>query len=311
MGAPYDYYQVNLSQSVKSPSTVHCRNTALVWYYQRYYLQRLLSKYRILGAPDTWTRDGLDYMLYSIFIMGRVAIVKTQTFGVIPQFPQLTGYNVFYGPRIALINNPLFKKSIEAVIDEECAIVKMAPDYMGAWDLITYYADLSALAAEAAGINFLNSKLSYVFMADGKASAESFKKMFDQIQAGNPAVVIDKDLFNDNGDPAWMYFSQNLQQNYIAGEILQDIQQIEAQFNTVIGIPNVGIAKKSGVTVDEVNANNDQTKALCELWRDEIEKGLNKANAMYGLDLKIELKLTGEEVLQDGVTVDDGAIPLG
>lgn len=311
MKPPYDYYQLNLAESVKSPSTVHCRNTALVWYYQRYFLQRLLSKYRITGAPESWTRDGIDYMLYSIFILGRVAIVDTQTFGVIPQFPQLTGYNVFYGPRIALINNPLFRTSIEAVIDEECALVKMAPDYLGAWDLITYYADLSALACEAAGMNFLNSKLAYVFMAEDKTQAESFKKMFDQLQAGNPAAFADKKLFGDDGNPAWLYFSQDLRANYIAGDILQDIQMIEAQFNTAIGIPNVGIAKKSGVTVDEVNANNAQTRALCELWRDEITKGLDRANSMYGLNLKIELQLTGEEVLGNGDFVNNGSLSLG
>lgn len=310
MGAPYDYYQINQATAIKSPSTVHCRNTALVWYFQRYFLQRLLSKYRLEGYPDSWRRDGKDYMMYSIFIMGRVAIVNTRSFGVIPQWPQLTGYNVFYGPRVALIANPLFRSSIEAVIDEQCALVKMAPDYMGAWDLITYYADLSALAAEAAGINFVNSKLAYVFGAENKTQAEALKKMFDQIQAGNPAAFIDKDLFNDDGTPAWLYFSQNLQQNYIAGEILQDIQQIEAAFNTAIGIPNVGVAKKSGVTVDEVNANNAQTKALCELWRDSIKDGLNRANEMFGLNLRITLQLTGEEELGNGNTIDPRTVSL-
>ncbi len=306
---PYEYYQIDLANSIKAPSTVHCRNNALVWFFQRYFLQRLLSKYRLNGYPESWERDGVDYFFYSLFITGRVGIINTNTFGIIPQYPQLAGYNVFYGPRVALFANPLFKRSIEALIDIECAIIKMTSDYRGAWDLITYYADLSALAAEAAGVNFINSKLAYVFLSKNKTQAETFKKMYDQIQAGNPAAFIDKDLIGDDGEPAWMYFSQNLQQNYIAGDILQDLAMIESQFNTAIGIPNVGIAKKSGVTVDEVNANNAQTKALCELWRDEITKGLEKANAMYGLDLSLEIKLD-EEVRKDGDTIDSGTLPL-
>lgn len=306
---PYSYYQQNLSESVKAPSTVHCRNTALVWFFQRYYLQRLLSKYRLTGYPENWERDGVDYMMYCLFVIGHVGILETDAFGVIPQYAQLTGYNVFYGPRIALFNNPLFKRSFECVIDRDCAVVKMTSDYIGAWDLITYYADMSALAAESAGINFLNSKLAYVFFAKNKTQGETFKKLYDQIMAGNPAAVVDKDVMTDDGDPSWLYFSQNLKQNYIAGDILQDLAMIESFFNTAIGIPNVGISKKSGVTVDEVNANNSQTKALCELWLDEIRKGLDKANDLFGTNLRMELKLT-EEVTNDGNSLDNGSVSV-
>lgn len=299
---------MDLANAIKSPSTVHCRDTALVWFFQRYFLQRLLSKYRLDGAPDDWSRDGTDYFFTVLFVNGYVGIFNHSKFGVIPQYCTLQGYNVFHAPRKVLFINPLFKTSIDAVIDEQCALVKMTSDYRGAWDLITYYADLSALAASAASVNFLNSRLAYVFGAQNKAQAESFKKMQDQILAGNPGVVIDKDLFNDDGTPAWLYFSQNLAQNYIAGTILQDIQMIEAAFNTAIGIPNVGISKQSGVTVDEVNANNEQTRALCELWRDHIQTGLDVANRLYGLDLKLQLQLEGGD--PNGMAVDQRALSI-
>ena len=64
----------------------------------------------------------------------------------------------------------------------------MQPDYGSCWDIVSYYADLLALATESLAVNITNSKLAYVFACQDKTVAESFKKMFDQINEGNPAV---------------------------------------------------------------------------------------------------------------------------
>ena len=77
-------------------------------------------------------------------------------------------------------------------------------------DKINFYADMLALSAETAGVDLVNSKLAYVFGAKNKAQAESFKKMFDQIGSGQPAAYIDKTLFDEEGNPGWTMFNQNL-----------------------------------------------------------------------------------------------------
>lgn len=287
---PADYDYINVYNSYRNPSTVHCRNTALVWYYQRYYLDKLMSVYDLEGAPESWSRDGRDYLFYNLFIMGYAAIINHVRYGIIPQYCTMTGYNVFRGPARALINNPLFDRSIEAVIDEQCSIIKLRPDYCGAWDLISYFADLKALAAEAVGYNFVNSKLGYVFAAANKGSAESLKKLYDQINSGNPATFVDKDLLDENGDLTVQMFSQNLQQNYIAGDILEDMEMLDTEFNTIIGIPNVNIAKLSGVSDAEVNSNNVETRALCELWLDELNRSAERTNKLFGTTLKFKLR---------------------
>ena len=175
----------------------------------------------------------------------------------------------------------------------------MAPDWCGVWDIVEYYADLMALTSETVAVNLINSKFSYVFAAEDKTSAESLKKLYDQIASGEPAAFADKKLFTDDGDPSWYLFVQNLKQNYIAGDLLEDLAKIDSRFNTEIGIPNVNIAKSSGVGEAEVMANNIDTHSKAALWLETIQDSVKKVNAMFGLDISVSLRFSGEEVITD------------
>lgn len=297
--AAYDY--INVYNAVRTPSTVHAKNSSLTWYFKRYLLQKIISVYKFSGIPKTWA---FDYFVYTLFVFGYVAVINTDKFGVIPQHCSLQGYDVFYRPTNAVISNPLLKGILQPRIGVECELVKMQPDYCGCWDLVEVYADLLALACEDLAGNLVNTKFAYIFGAENKAAAESLKKMFDDIQAGNPAVFIDKNLYNDNGDLSVQLLTQNLQQNYIAGDLLDDMAKIDSRFNTEVGIPNVNIAKASGVSDSEVQSNNVDTRSKCELWLDTMKDGLERVNAMFDLNIQVELRFDTEEVLDDGNDVN-------
>ena len=105
-------------------------------------------------------------------------------------------------------------------------------------------------------------------------------------------------MFDEEGKPKWILFTQNLKQNYIANDLCNTMINIEAQFNSMVGIPNVNINKASGVSAEEVNANNTQTMTLAKLWLENIKIGIDQANSFYGLDLGVRLRFD-EEVTQD------------
>ena len=130
--------------------------------------------------------------------------------------------------------------------------------------------------------------------------------MYDAINQGNPAVFADKKLFDDNGDPLWTTFQNNLKQNYVAGDMLNDMLKIDARFCTEIGIPNVNLAKKSGVTDNEVEANNVDTKSKASLWLETIREGLDKVNAMFGLELSVDFRFKGD--MNNDVSIDNGDV---
>ena len=283
-GAPFFYDHANAMVSQVTPNTVHVKNVGLTRFFQRYLLQKAISVFK-WNLPENWSRD---YFLYVLYCWGFIAIVNTDKFGVIPQGCGLKGYNVFYQPRSAIIQNPLLSGTLEPVIGKQCTLLKLQPDYGGIMDLVSFYAQEMALASEAIDVNLLNSKLSYVFTASNKNAAESLKKLYDRIASGEPAVVIDKNLYNDDGSVSWEAFQQNVGQNYIASDLLSDMRKIEAEFDTKIGIPNANTDKKERLITDEVNANNVETRNLPELWLESLQKGCKEANAMFGINISVD-----------------------
>ena len=275
-GIPMSYDYANANTAVTTPSTVHVQNTQLARFFQRYLLKMAMSVYE-WEMPETWDKD---YFLAVLYSYGYIAIINTDKFGVIPQQCGLGGYNVFYRPRYAIIANPLLK-SMQPEIDRDCTLIKFQNDYCGVWDLISYYASLMALTAETAGVNILNSKLSYVFAVGSKSAAESMKALYDRIASGEPMAVYDKAIHDNPDRPPWTFFEQNVGQNYIADKLLIDLIKIENMFKTVIGIPSSNTEKKERVNTLEVTSNDVATVARAADWLERLQDGVKKAKAMF------------------------------
>ena len=206
-----------------------------------------------------------------------------------------------------IVSNPLLENTLTLNIDRDCVLLKLQPDYSSITDIVGYYADQLALCSEAMGVNLVNTKSGVVFGAEGKARAESYKKMFDNLSEGDPAVVIDKKLLNDDGSPAWFPFTQNIKELYVTSDILSDMRKIEAMFDTEIGIPNANTDKRERLIADEVNANNVETATRCELWMETVRKELDKANAMFpDLNLSVDWRVDPKTEIADGCTQKEG-----
>lgn len=284
MNIPMYFSQENIIQSMNSPGIVHCNNTELVNYFKRYLYQKAVSTIDC-SIPDTWNRD---YLLYTLFARGYIAVVRTNKYGVICQSCGLSGFDIYYAPTHALISNPLLKGILQPRIHVQCEVLKLTPDYLGIDDLITYYANKLALAGETVDTNLVNTKLAYIFTAGNKAAAASFKMLYDDIASGKPAVVVDKSLTRDDGSLGIEMFNQQLSNTYIAGDVLSDMKKIEAQFDTDIGIPNANTDKRERLITDEVNSNNTETRAKLDLWLESLNDGADKANKMFGLSLSFK-----------------------
>ena len=285
--APFDYQTLNFYNSQRSPSTVHVKNTRLRKYFRKYLFQKAISVFK-WNLPEEWDED---YFLYTLYGMGYVAVIDTAKYGVICQGGALGGYNLYYRPSYIIITNPLIQETITANLDTDCALIKLMPDYSSIMDIVGYYADMLAVASEAIGINMLNVKTGTVFGAESKSKAESYKKMYDMLSAGDPAVVIDKTLLDDQGKPMWFPFTQNVKESYVASDMLSDMRKIEQMFDTDLGIPNSNTDKRERLLVDEINSNNVETATRCELWLEEIRKGLTKANEMFNLKLTVDWRV--------------------
>lgn len=292
----YDYDLINLYNSNRSPSSVHCSDTVLANYFRRYLFQKVISVYEWKNLPEKWNKTFFYYVLYGF---GFIAVLKTDKYGVIPQNGTFYGRDIFYQPTNVVITNPLLTGILRPRIGVECEVIKMQPDYGSCLDIVCHYADLLALTTQTYGVDLVNSKLAYVFTAQNKANAETFKKLFDRIASGEPAVVYDKNLLNSDGTPNWSTFTQNLSQNYIGDKLLDDYKKTLDMFDTEIGIPNANTQKKERMITDEVNQNNIGTQTKAELWLETMKDGCKKVNAMFGLNIDVDLRFRKELSIMD------------
>lgn len=288
MNIPKEYEFINLYNANRNPSSIHTRNTALFNYFVRYLLKKVISVLDFTDYPETWA---MNYFKYVLFGYGYIAIFDTKEYGVIPQQCMISDTRtIFYQPKEAIVTNPVFNQSKRLKIGSECELLKLQPDYTSIMDIVTTYADLMAICLETAGINLINSKTSMIFFADSKTTAESYKKVFDKINSGEPMAVVDKKLQHEDGTRNWEIFTQNVGQNYITSNILDDMKTLEDQFNTKVGIPNANTQKRERLISSEVMANDVDTKALVNLWLDTLNDDILKVNKRYNLNLKVKYR---------------------
>lgn len=280
----YDYE--NMYDSQFRPYGMHARTTGLSLFFDRYLFQKLFSVYDFT-IPEGWDPD---YFRYTLFVMGYTIVFNTDRWGVINNHGALYGRNVYYRPTKALVTNPaLHGSSVNLDIGRNCQLIKLTPDYRGAYDVVSTFSDIMSLILESMGTNVINTKLAYVFMSKNKTEAESFKELYSDIASGQPAVFPDKKLFDQDGNPNWMMFNQNLKQTFLGNDLAEFLQTIEAMFLSFIGIDNVNFEKRERLTNDEVNANNQNTKAVARVWLNSMQDSMKRVNEMFGTNCSVKL----------------------
>lgn len=310
LDAPYSYKFINLYNAAISPSTVHCGNTYLVGFFANYLIQKAFSVFEF-ELPENWDKD---YFLYTLFLGGYVCVLNTRSFGTICQECSLTGYNVYYRPTEVMIANELLRINRALKLHKECEIIRLQPNYRGIMDIVSYVADNMALCAEACGVNVLNSKLSFMFMTDDKAAAETFKKAYDDYASGAPMVVTgSKDLYGMDGRPKAEMFNNDVSGSYIIDKLQTAIRQWELVFDNYVGIPNNPITKKERVVITEVESNNLETRVLSDMWLSTLRMTIDKTNALMGTNVKVKYRYDTNKYdggVEDGTTmaISDGII---
>lgn len=261
-------------------------NNATARYFRKYLFQKMLSAFE-WTIPETWARD---YFQFVLFGWGYIAVFdsKDAGFGVIPQRCGISGYNVFYMPNRVLVSNPLLPNISELKIHENCTVLHVNPNYTPVLDIIDYYAVKLAMVTADIENNLFNNKLSYVFAVGNQTAASSFKKLYDQIAQGNPAVIVDKELLKEDGNKTWEVFQQNLKQNYLVSDLLEDYRRIENDFCTKVGIPATNTEKRERMSVEEVTRNDIETDSLIDGWLRRLQDDIDETNAMFNIGLAVK-----------------------
>lgn len=261
------------------PSDVEGLNNTSVVYYTYEFIRKLFGVYAIENVPEGWD---YDYMLERIFLDGMMCITDTEL-GVLPLQTGVSGLNVFNHPTTCVIANPVLG-SLERRIDVDCALVKLQFNYGNVWPIINRYASLLAMCDSAIAVNLINTKVCAIFGAESKGEAETYKRMYDKISRGDPAVFIGEGLAKKLSDR--LLFNQ-VKQQYIADDVEDLKQRLMDDFLSDIGINNANTDKRERLNTFEVVSNTQEVLSGAEHWLQNIQDGFDVANRLYGLKLRI------------------------
>lgn len=266
----------------RKPADVDGVMNTSAYYYRLYLLKKIFGRFAFENVPEGWD---VDYMLEALFMEGYFCVTDTEA-GVLPLKCGLSGVNVFNKPTTAVIANVVLG-NFERMIDVNCVICQLQPNFEGVYTLINRYATLLAMCDSSIAVNLMNTKATFIFGANSKAQSQTFKRLYDKISCGEPAVFMKDGLNEEN------FFTIPAKQNFIAEDVQILKRKIIDEFLTEIGINNANLDKRERLTDNEVEANDQEVIANIQCWIDNINTGIAKINQMFGLNLRFVVRNFG------------------
>lgn len=289
---PLNSNEMMFYESLLDNSGLSVTNNWIASFYRLYFYNKIYSILQVNGLPDSINER---FFKNRMLTHGFLGIFDTDTYGLIASDVALTDLDIYYNPTKMDAVNPNFTDIYRRTIDVDGCLVKLSPNFETVLPIIYYYADLMAVAVQGIDSNVLNSKLAYVFACENQTQAESFKKMFDEIANGYPAVFADKKLFDDDGNLKVQLFNQNVSNTFITDKLMKLKTDIENEFNAFIGLNTVNTDKKERLITSEVELSNNNNKLLIELWKNTINAGLTKVNEMFNTNINVSLNINSIE----------------
>lgn len=296
--APLNYDKINLSAGRFSPSSLKSFNNYSFWFWSRSLFQRAASVIEFT-VPDQWEGKIKDFFVYCLFKYGYIAIFSDDRFGLSFQPCSLKGYNFYYQPTSCLVANPELNKEFK--LGSEAQLLKLTPDYYGVWDIIDYYAEKLSMLDVSINSSIVNSKFAYLLGAKTRGAAQALKKLLDQINKGEPAVIYDSRIFDDpssKGDvsPFQTWFRDSMKNNYITSDLLQDFQTILNDFDREIGIPTIPYEKKERLVQSEAESTEIDSKARSTVWIETLDSSIKEVKQLFPeITLSAKLRYGGYE----------------
>lgn len=301
MYAPLNYDKINIAAGSYNPSPVKAFNNKTFNFWMRALFQRACSVIE-LDLIDEWEDDKKDFFYYCLFRYGYLTTFKHEQFGNSFQPCGLSGYDFYYRPTHCIITNPALKKSLKLKIGEECAVLKLTPDYCGIWDILEYYACRLSELDNAINMSIINNKLPMILFGRNKAASAALKKVLDLVNKGEPAVVVDQQLLNDKTDkesPFQFWDREHLKSNYLTTDQLKDMQTILNSFDNEIGIPTVPYEKKERMVSSEADSRKMDSKARVEIWVETLNRSFKNVNTLFDSEMSAKYKYEEMEVLEN------------
>ena len=266
-------------------------NTFSKQYWERSLFQRCKALFDFSGLPEgapgqvQWDNDAF---LFGLFKMGFMTVFDTKSYGLVVQPGTPTGYGLQYQPTGIQIQTPYFAFNRPLVIGRECELIKLTPDYVGIWDIITKYAEELMFNDVAIRLSQINARFAYAVAATDEKSARTIKAILQRLANGEEGVVYDAKLnrnFGQDGETVpWTQFDRDLKKKFIYPELLEARRTILTDFYRELGVQSAS-DKRERQNLPETAAWQAETFNRRQVWELSLRKSIDRVNRMFGTNI--------------------------
>lgn len=166
---------------------------------------------------------------------------------------------------------------------EDCVIIENNMLRIPTDDIVMFYVNKLTEAERTMDVNVKANKTPVIVLCDNN-DVLSFKRLFQQVDGNVPAIFADNKM-NIDGISAL-----DLKTKFLGSELMDYKHSVESELLTFLGINNPAVDKKERLITDEANSNNQLIQSFGELQFEARKRACEEINAMFGLDISVELR---------------------
>lgn len=264
-------------------------NVTSAYYFN--YLLRLVKGIFEISMPEHWDSD---FLLDTLLLDGVIGIFEKDS-DPIAMNCHPYGVNMYYKPTSFNIANPVLGNFTKTIgVDGAIIYLEEYPGVNSQFKtirpLLNKYSYQLAACDKCIDQSLMNSGVAAIFSASSKKAADSYRKMYDEIAEGNPAVFVDEELGLTSPNSRNLFYTP-AKDNYICDKVQIEKRCIIEEFLTAIGVNNANTSKRERLNSDEVNSNNDECYIATSVWRRNLKETTDYAKKLFpGLDFSITIK---------------------
>lgn len=204
------------------------------------------------------------------------------------------------------VAHPLLKQSKELIINEDCVLLRNDTLMAGLLPLLEKYNSLLVENDLTIKIATIQSRILSLITAGNDTGYNSAQEFLKKIEKGDLGIIHDNGFDIDSQIKALPYSgtANNMLTNLIELE-----QYLKASKLNDLGLTANYNMKRESINSTEAQLGHDSLLPLIDDMLHCREQAWNKANELFGLDVKVNLH-SGWEQLHEDIAMTDGIDPI-
>lgn len=242
-------------------------------------INKMQSMFTYTGLPDTIPQKWLEYYLMT---NGNAFITKVN--GDLYAFVGGLGgvYDAYYQPTKCIVNNPYLNFNKDLEVDKDGVLIRNDTLMIGMLPTLRKYGVLLTESDITIRMALINLRIFNTISAPDDSSKQGADEYLRKIENGELASIGDSAFF----DGIKMHTNTNIS-GYLT-QLIEMTQYIKASFYNEIGLNANYNLKREYISTTENSLADDILLPLCDNMLAERKEGLEKVNAMYGTDIRVE-----------------------